>query len=319
MLNIIIILLALTGIASANIVLSYEGDCLGKDIPRNYYSLVDQYMMQALIQKDRFYAVIRVNNTGKYSALIEEMDFEMSSEERSIEKSVFLSGPPFITRETTVLHVVKKDESYCIFVPIPNSVSSASGKIKAEILWLESDKNKENYYLEIPYSQRKKATISSPKYEGLETSLRLTQASKYILKLKAVGESPTYFMYHRLIETPMAIICADLGNKNQKMAWFANDVFIKGHVVNSVLLPGDTIYSTPHPVFSDYIWLEGDDSPEIHPKRKQSLVSCKDVIIIAQDYMNWCDVSEDESDTNTSTELLDIPIETFEQDAIPST
>lgn len=293
MFNKFITVILLASVAVAEVTFDYEGYCFGKEIPRNYYSLITRER-KAEIQKEKPYAVVRVTNKEGGDVYICEMKLNIKEKEKKKEDMVY--GRYYHYCKTTGHHLVKASESYRIFVPIPESAYCSSGKIVAEVSRQRNEENiNEVICIEKPLEQRCKLMLSMPRYEGLESSITRTTDNQYELRLQAVGTAPTYFMYHKLLEIPVAIVSSNQGKNNRKVGWFGYDEFCKEYVVKSVLLPGDRIIATAH-VFTQGIWLEGDDAVIENSEAKSILVRCEDVDVIAQDYgMFGCDEIKEES------------------------
>ncbi|MBR5890206.1 MAG: hypothetical protein IKY92_09215 [Akkermansia sp.] len=288
----IIAIVLTAGVAFAEVVFNYEGYCYGNEIPRNYYSLITRER-NVVIQKNKTYAVVRVMNKNQDDIYIYDMKFDITKEDERIENSVF--GKFNYYCKTTGHHIVKALESYRIFVPIPESMYHRSGKIVVDISCCgNSNREYMDICIDSLLSRRCSLKLSTPSYGGLEASIRLSSDNQYELKLSAVDAHPTYFMYHRRLETPMAILCSDKGKNNCKVGWFGYDDFCKDYVVKAVLLPGDSIISTAY-VFTQDVWLEGDDAA-CENSQNTVLIRCEDVDIIAQDYgMLGCEEIKDDA------------------------
>lgn len=294
----LIAIILLVGAAAAEVTFHYEGYCFGKEIPRNYYSLITRER-KAVILKEKAYAVVRVTNKTQSDINIGDMKFDISEEEEKIENKPF-AGYRYYCK-TTGHHCVKPTESYRIFVPIPESKLHGRGKIEAYVYrQINEEDEKVDICTENPLSQKCELVLSEPCYEGLESSLSFFSGVEYTLKLCAVGTAPTYFMYDTLFEISIAIVGANQGKNNRKVGRFGHFEFPCEHVKRAILLPGDQIISTA-PVFTDSIWLEGYDGE----REGIDLVSCKDVDIIAQDYgmLNEGE-SEDELELNLEEPVL---------------
>lgn len=291
----LIVYVILSNFAMASLLFEYEGDCKGENIPKNYYSIITQYR-NAIIDDEKLYTVINVKNTDKESAYIHDIRFITNHEE---EKESSSGKFYHVISKTTTHHIVRKGESYRIFVPIPKSLHNLSAILLVNISKYENlDDEIQKHYIQIQKNTRKIITFQEAKYEGLESSIMLTHDMQYELSLRAVGENPTYFMYHRVLETPMAIVCSSMGQNNRKVGWFGFCDFTKNHVVNAILLPGDTVNSIGY-IFTNEAWLEGAASEGKNRVDISPLVRCKDLIIIAQDYgMLHTDSSDEEGYEN---------------------
>lgn len=291
--------IVLSHLASAELSFLYEGYCYGKEIPHNYYSLVT-HNRKAIIQTEKRYAVIRVLNEGASQVQIHDIDFEISPEERSKEEAVFRGLSYHIIRRTTTHHSFRPKETYRIFVPIPNCLKSGSGKIIVCSGQGVDDSYKQMVSsIEILHSQHHNVRFSSCEYGGLESRLQRTEDGQYTLNLHASGDNLTYFMYHRVLDTPMAIVYLPKENNNRNVGWFGYDEFSSSSVLRAALMPGDSIISAPQYIFTEDDWLEREDESSGDRRMPVPLVRCEDLVIIAQDFgMLNTGESEDEPDLN---------------------
>ena len=224
----LIAIILLVGAAAAEVTFHYEGYCFGKEIPRNYYSLIT-WERKAVILKEKAYAVVRVTNKTQSDINIRDMKFDISEEEEKIENKPFAGYRYYC--ETTGHHCVKPTESYRIFVPIPESKLHGRGKIEAYVYRpINEEDEKVDICTENPLSQKCELVLSEPCYEGLESSLSFFSGVEYTLKLCAVGTAPTYFMYDIWFDISIAIVGANQGKNNRKVGRFGHFEFPCEHV-----------------------------------------------------------------------------------------
>lgn len=269
---IIAMLMVYNAIAELNI--TYEGDCMGRDIPGQYYSIISSIDRKAIIKNQRLYAVVRVENQDEKRWFISSLKFKMTPTEKRADNA-FYDKYQIHDYKTETCHRVRPGESYRIFVPIPDSVRNCDGKILADLLYGETE-HKEREII-IPYNQRKQVSYGIAEYAGLETELRPTKKNQFILKLRNSGTTPTYFMYDRLTGTPVAVVCSNKGRNKREHGLFGPFLFGREHTVRAILFPGDRLVSPPNDIFCRESEWERDGMVKFP-------VPYDDLIIIAQDY-----------------------------------
>ena len=266
--------LMMVNVALAELNFTYEGDCLGRDIPEQYYSIICDIDRKAIIKNKRLYTVIRVENKDEKRCYIHSMKFKMTSAEKHKDNAIY-DKTHIRNYETESSHFVWPGETYRIFVPIPDSVKNCDGRILVDLLYGGVEHKKDE--INIPYIKRRKISYGMAQYAGLEAELCPTPEDKFILKLRATGDNPTYIMYDRISATPVAVVCVNRGRNNRESGLFSTFLFSKEHTVRAILFPGDRLVSRPCDIFcTDSEW--GKDGIVKFP------VPYDELIIIAQDY-----------------------------------
>ena len=251
--RIIIILAIFANVVNAGLEYTYEGDCLGRDIPENYFSLVSSDKRVHEINKDELYAVMCVKNKTKSSWCV-SMEFETPLWEREkIRETILKRGKErgvidfylyrvFVSRS----HYFFPGDAYRIFVPIPLSCINKDSKIRiSSDLVSGEEESTSTTIFRVPLSSRRRIAYPAPEYSGIMVSARMRDLCFGEITLRCRGRAPSLFVYSRSAERPavLFIVQKKRGDNLAVISDYDIDDVEDSKLVQATLLPGDEVAS----------------------------------------------------------------------------
>lgn len=293
MYRIIIILAFLINVVNAGLEYTYEGDCLGRDIPENYFSLISSDRRAIEINKDELYAVICVKNKTKSSVYV-SMEFVVPYWERIKITEALLKrrSERGLTGINSVFiashHAFFSGDIYRIFVPIPLSCMEKDSEIRIRVNHGSGDEKLEpTAMLSVPLSSRHRIAYPAPEYSGIMVSARMRDLCFGDITLRCRGKAPSLFVYSRSAERPavLFIIKKKRGGNLAVISDYDIDDVEDSKLVQATLLPGDEVGSMLWSLkYFSLRWKYGAENKELRkpPSRWPGYTVGDDIYVFAQ-------------------------------------